>query len=95
MYGINIADLAQELDNILNGHKVLVIVGSEKVDPWYYQNATYNIAIGNQPHSEVAALALFLDRIYKGGELKLEFEDAKLKVIPQFSGKRVIKLDNK
>lgn len=51
----------------------------------------YNIAIGNQPHSEVAALAIFLDRIYKGRELYMEFGDAKIKILPQNVGKKVIR----
>ncbi|WP_229572514.1 tRNA methyltransferase [Saccharolobus caldissimus] len=89
MYGINIADIENELEKIR--YPLLVIVGSEKVEGWYYYNADYNVAIGNQPHSEVAALAIFLDRIYKGRELYMEFGDARIKIIPQKVGKKVIK----
>jgi len=67
----------------------LVIVGSEKVEPYYYREADYNIAVGNQPHSEVAALALFLDRLYKGRQLYTYFSDARLSVIPHPRGKHV------
>ncbi|WP_338604769.1 tRNA (cytidine(56)-2'-O)-methyltransferase [Sulfolobus tengchongensis] len=89
MYGINIDDLKNEIEKIK--YPLLLIVGSEKVEGWYYHNADYNIAIGNQPHSEVAALAIFLDRIYKGRELYMEFGDAKIKIIPQKAGKKVIR----
>ncbi|MCK4952399.1 tRNA (cytidine(56)-2'-O)-methyltransferase, partial [Candidatus Bathyarchaeota archaeon] len=69
---------------------VLIIIGSQKVPREIYQLVDYNIAIGNQPHSEVTALAIFLDRLFKGKELKKKFENAKLKIIPQKRGKKVI-----
>ena len=89
MYGIPIDKVSNKITQI--NSKILVIVGSEKVEGWFYHNSDYNIAIGNQPHSEVAALAIFLDRIYKGGELNIQFSDAKLSIIPQDRGKRVRK----
>ncbi len=67
----------------------LVIVGAEKVPRIYYELADYNIAIGNQPHSEVAALAIFLDRLYEGRELYLKFSKWKIRVVPQKRGKRI------
>ncbi|MDT7875949.1 MAG: tRNA (cytidine(56)-2'-O)-methyltransferase [Sulfolobaceae archaeon] len=90
MYGININDKIEEIRKI--NSPLLVIVGSQKVEGWYYYNSDYNIAIGNQPHSEVAALAIFLDKLYKGEELNIQFSDAKLKILPQERGKKVIKL---
>lgn len=87
MYGINIDDC---LDKIPKDKNVLVIVGSQKVLKPVFELADFNIAIGNQPHSEVAALAVFLDRLFKGEGLKREFEDAKIKVVPQEGGKRVL-----
>lgn len=91
MYGIPIQNLEEKLTRISQTQKILVIVGSEKVEGWFYYNSDYNIAIGNQPHSEVAALAILLDRIYKGGELNIQFSDAKLSIIPKERGKRVRK----
>ncbi|MCK7488956.1 MAG: hypothetical protein MZU79_00960 [Anaerotruncus sp.] len=41
----------------------MIVVGAEKVPPEIYQLADWNVAVGNQPHSEVAALAITLDRI--------------------------------
>jgi tRNA (cytidine56-2'-O)-methyltransferase len=88
MYGININNINNDISNLDN---LLVIVGAEKVESWYYHVADYNIAISNQPHSEVAALAIFLDRIYKGEELNIVFRDSKFLIVPQKAGKKVIK----
>jgi tRNA (cytidine56-2'-O)-methyltransferase len=87
MYGINIDDC---LDRIPKGGPILVIVGSQKVHKDVFQLADYNIAVGNQPHSEIAALAIFLDRLLEGKGLKKEYEKARMRVLPQERGKRVI-----
>lgn len=86
MYGININDC---LDKIPKDKDVLVIVGSQKVPKDVFQMANFNIAIGNQPHSETAALALFLDRLFRGKGLKRKYKRAKIKVVPQERGKKV------
>lgn len=86
MYGINIDDC---LDRIPKNKDTLVIVGSRKVPKEVFQSANFNIAIGNQPHSEIAALAIFLDRLFQGKGLKREFEGAKIKVVPQERGKKI------
>ena len=87
MYGININE---SLDEIRRDKPVLVVVGSQKVHKDVYQLADYNIAIGNQPHSEVAALAIFLDRLHKGKGLKNGFEKSKMRIVPQERGKEVV-----
>ncbi len=94
MYGENIvtSDVLQRIRK--NGGKILVIVGAEKVPREIYDLADFNVAIGNQPHSEVAALAVFLDRLYEGRELSKEFYNAKIKIIPSSRGKKVIKVDS-
>lgn len=86
MYGINIDDAASELRK---ESKVLVIIGAEKVPREAYDIADYNIAVGNQPHSEIAALAIFLDRMFRGRQLKKELDDGQLKIIPAEKGKNV------
>ncbi len=87
MYGVNINDC---LDKIPRNKDLLVIVGSQKVLKDVFKLADFNIAIGNQPHSEVAALAVFLDRLFEGKGLKREFKNAKMRVVPQERGKKVI-----
>jgi tRNA (cytidine56-2'-O)-methyltransferase len=64
-------------------------VGAEKVPVEMYDLADWNVAVGGQPHSEVAALAVFLDRLFQGEELELEF-DGGLKIVPSSRGKQVI-----
>ncbi|AKG90684.1 Uncharacterized protein conserved in archaea [Geoglobus ahangari] len=86
MYGI---PLLERVGDIKSAERVLVIVGAEKVPPEVYELSDYNISIGNQPHSEVAALAVFLDRVLEGRVFSLEFENAKVRVIPSERGKRV------
>jgi tRNA (cytidine56-2'-O)-methyltransferase len=90
MYGINIDDV---IGNLQRENDILVVIGAEKAPREIYDLADYNIAIGNQPHSEIAALAIFLDRVFKGKELEREFKRGKFKIIPMAKGKRVQKLE--
>jgi tRNA (cytidine56-2'-O)-methyltransferase len=60
----------------------LVVVGAEKLPAVVFESCEFHIAAGNQPHSEVAALALFLDRYFEGRAHLKEFEGAKLRITP-------------
>ncbi|MBN1245092.1 tRNA (cytidine(56)-2'-O)-methyltransferase [Candidatus Bathyarchaeota archaeon] len=75
-----------------SGKNVLVIVGSQKVPKEFFSDGVsdFNVAVGNQPHSECAALAVFLDRFFEGKELAKGFQKAKIKVVPQERGKKTI-----
>lgn len=68
--------------------ELLVVVGGEKVPSEVYELADHNVAVGNQPHSEVAALAVFLHDLYGGEELDRTFQDASVEVVPQEAGKK-------
>ncbi|GAB3697200.1 tRNA (cytidine(56)-2'-O)-methyltransferase [Halorubrum pallidum] len=69
---------------------LLVVVGGEKV-PWaLYERADYNVGVTNQPHSEVAGLAVFLDRLFEGAELERDWADADRRVVPEATGKTVV-----
>jgi len=72
----------------LNKKNKLIIVGGGKVPFEIYEIADRNIAITSQPHSEVAALGIFLEHLT--GEKK-SFEGAKQKIEPQSCGKKVTK----
>jgi tRNA (cytidine56-2'-O)-methyltransferase len=76
--------------------KLLVIVGAEKVPREIYSLSSFNVSVSNQPHSEVAALAIFLDRIYKGKELYSTFGNAKIRINPNPKVKEVVnqKIEN-
>lgn len=90
MYGTPVDEAVQRIK--AEGEKdILVVVGAEKVPREVYELADYNVAVGNQPHSEIAALAIFLDRLFGGKELEREFRDWKVKIVPNPRGKTVIK----
>ncbi len=87
MYGLHVDSVIDEIRGC--GRDILVVVGAEKVPPFFYEEADYNVAIGHQPHSEVAALAIFLDRYYRGEELYLTYPDAEIVIEPSPRGKKV------
>jgi tRNA (cytidine56-2'-O)-methyltransferase len=70
----------------------LVVVGAEKVPGEVFEVSTWNVAVTNQPISEVSALALFLDRYFEGKQFSLNFENAEMKIIPSARGKNVVNL---
>jgi len=90
MYGVPLPEVIGEIKSL--NKDVMVIVGGAKVPREVYSMATYNVSITNQPHSEIAALAVFLDHYFEGKEFYLNFDDAKLRVIPSTSGKKVISI---
>ena len=71
---------------------ILIIVGAEKDPKELYELSDYNLSIGNQPHSEIAALAVFLYYLNGKEVLYRDFPNAKIKVIPSERGKLVKKL---
>ena len=86
MYGEKINDVQNQLRK---EEKMLVVVGAEKVPREIYELADYNIGVGSQPHSEISALAILLDRIQQGEQFEKVFPDAKRKIIPTKNGKNV------
>jgi len=86
MYG---EELEKSIKKIDKTKDLLIIVGAEKVPPQIYEAADYNVSIGNQPHSEVAALAIFLDRYTKGIWQRKRF-NGKIEILPSNSGKKVV-----
>ncbi len=88
MYGLPVDEAAPKVPE----GDVLVVVGAEKVPPEVYLRADLNVAVGNQPHSEVAALAILLDRVFKGRMLQRDYQDAQIKVLPCERGKNVVEL---
>ena len=86
MYGQNINDIQTKLQN---EDQLLIVVGAEKVPRTIYDTADYNVAIGNQPHSEISALGILLDRIQQGRQFDLKFKNSERVIIPQEHGKSV------
>ena len=88
MYGQR---LDEALQKIPEGRDILIIVGAEKVPPEVYERADMNVSVGNQPHSEIAALSIFLDRLTKGKAL-YEDRNGHLNVVPNERGKTVVEV---
>ena len=86
MYGEKINDVQIQLRT---EKKMLIVVGAEKVPREIYELADYNVSVGSQPHSEISALAILLDRIQNGEQFEKVFPDAKRKIIPTKNGKNV------
>ena len=87
MYGEDINEIQK---NIQEEKDVLIVVGAEKVPREAYDKADYNVSIGNQPHSEISALAILLDRIQNGVQFEKKFDNSKRVIIPSNNGKNVI-----
>ena len=86
MFGLPLEDFEDKLR--AEESPILFIVGAEKVPPWTFEYADYNISIGNQPHSEVSALAISLSRLNKN-YVAQEFEGP-LQVIPSSDHRKMI-----
>lgn len=90
-YGENIqtSDVIKRIKSL--DRDVMVVIGSQKVPREFFSSdvSNFNVAVGNQPHSEISSLAVFLDRLYQGEELGMEFSGAGLRIIPQKHGKKV------
>jgi len=87
MYGEDINKIHSKIEK---EEKILIVVGAEKVPREIYEKADYNVSIGTQPHSEISALAILLDRIQKGQQFNKKFSDSKRVIIPTEKGKKVI-----
>jgi tRNA (cytidine56-2'-O)-methyltransferase len=88
MYGINLPDVIPEIVT----RNLMIVVGAEKVPSELYQLADWNVAVGNQPHSEVAALAITLDRLQAASgrdALKTQFSSSEMEIVPKKRGKEV------
>lgn len=92
MYG---EDLDSVVSELRAKDKLMFVVGSSKVPRDVYALADFNVAVGHQPHSEVAALAVALDRVFGGQELMKRFNGARLTIIPSKDGKIVLEAQGK
>ncbi|MBT3970843.1 MAG: tRNA (cytidine(56)-2'-O)-methyltransferase [Euryarchaeota archaeon] len=91
MYG---EEFRKAIPKMRRDRPLLIVVGGAKVPGDVYKLCQYNVSVGSQPHSEVAALALFLDS-WGGSIAESEhFKGAQLEVIPNSDGKTVIDHSN-
>jgi tRNA (cytidine56-2'-O)-methyltransferase len=86
MYG---RPLSEVVARLRRAKAVLFVVGGAKVPPDLYRLAGINAAVGHQPHSEVAALAVALDRL-KGLPGPRPLAGARRRIVPLARGKKVV-----
>lgn len=90
MYGVNLPKIISRIRK--SKKNILLIVGSQKVEPEAFAVSDFNIAVGNTPHSEVSSLAIFLHEYFKGKELSKKFKNPRKRIVPQERGKKIIEL---
>jgi tRNA (cytidine56-2'-O)-methyltransferase len=85
MYG---EPMRRVLPKLKRRARILLVVGGAKVPAELYRLAEVNVAVGHQPHSEVAALAILMDRL-KGTPGPGAWPGAEQVIEPMVRGKRV------
>ena len=86
MYG---EPFRKAIPKIRRDRPMVIVVGGAKVPGDVYKICQHNVAVGNQPHSEVAALALFMDAWFGESASEKKFEDARLIIEGTNDGKLV------
>ena len=88
MYGENLISFekTEEFRKIKDqSQNLMIVLGGEKVPGKVFQYADWNIAINNQPHSEVSSLAVFLDHFISNA-LEIKFDNPKKRISPSLTG---------
>ena len=92
MYGLPFERRMQKIKKCTD---LMIIIGGEKVPTEVYYLTDYNFAVTSQPHSEVSALAVFLHELLTGKGKKHDKtkknDKAKMKIIPQERGKKILR----
>ena len=87
MYGLPVEEAAPVISCL--DEPLLVVVGGPKVPRDVYENATWNVSVTTQPHSEVSALAIFMYLLQGEASLKHVFTGGSIKITPSERGKDV------
>ncbi|MHB8604301.1 MAG: tRNA (cytidine(56)-2'-O)-methyltransferase [Thermoplasmatota archaeon] len=87
MYGLPFEEVVPKL--AWPKRDVLVVVGAEKVPRDVYDLVDWNVSVGNEPHSEVAALAVFLHALLGEKGLHRSREGGTMRVRGSARGKDV------
>ena len=88
-YGVPIPKVIEQIRS--SEADKMVAVGAEKVPGEMFHIADWNVAVTNQPISEVSALGIFLDWLFEHRGLEEEFANATFRIVPTEHGKRVVK----
>ena len=90
MYG---EDMEETIPKIPIDNPLIIVVGGTKVPGEVFRLANYNISIGNQPHSEVAALGVFLESLIGQIDESKHFQGGEIQVVPSLDRKKVMSLE--
>jgi tRNA (cytidine56-2'-O)-methyltransferase len=91
-YGLPLPKMLPEIQD--KDEDILIVVGSEKMPGEIFKLADWNISVTNQPMSEVAALAIFLDWFEQHREFEREFLKAQVQIVPSRIGKEIQQLSS-
>jgi len=86
-YGLRLPDVIQEINR--SDGNLLVVVGSEKMPGEVFKLADWNVSVTNQPMSEVAALAVFLDWHLQHRAFDKAFRNGQVEIVPSSDQKLV------
>ena len=86
MYG---EPFRKAIPKIRRDRPLVIVVGGAKVPGDVFKICQHNVAVGNQPHSEVAALALFLEGWNGPSASERLLENGELIINPSAKGKDV------
>jgi tRNA (cytidine56-2'-O)-methyltransferase len=92
VYGLSLPECIQRIRE--SGRDIMVVVGSEKMPAEMFKLADWNVSVTNQPMSEVAALAVFLDWYKDHKHFDTLYPEASVRIIPSRSGKRIERVKN-
>ena len=87
MYG---EEVSEALPKIRRDRPVALVVGGAKVPGELFGISNHNVAVGNQPHSEVAALAVALSQWHSSVAIESRFKGGSIRVVPSREGKNVV-----
>ena len=86
-YGLPLPRVLPDIQGMT--YDMMVVVGSEKMPGEMFRLADWNVSVTNQPMSEVAALAIFLDWYKNHSFLDHEFSNAQVRIVPSKNGKKL------
>ncbi|MDE1832845.1 MAG: tRNA (cytidine(56)-2'-O)-methyltransferase [Candidatus Micrarchaeota archaeon] len=83
----------KQVEYMLKTYKnILLIVTARDWEGQLAKLTDFNVSITNQPHAQVASIAIFLHEFFNGRELAIQFQNAKYKAIPKPKGAQIRKL---
>ncbi len=91
-YGLPLPKMLPEIQDA--DSDLLIVVGSEKMPGEIFKIADWNVSVTNQPMSEVAALAIFLDWFKQHREFAHQFSKPQVQIIPSRNGKEIQQLSS-